>query len=79
MARFIETHWVTCKGDKRDRYGRIIAVCFVVSNDLNAMMVREGWALALPPISPEDIELLCWMGIEPEVGASDASSEGAPA
>ena len=79
LARFIETHWVTCKGDKRDRYGRIIAVCFVVSNDLNAMMVRDGWALALPPISPEDIELLCWMGIEPEVGASDASSEGAPA
>ncbi len=46
LAQFIETHWVTCKGDKRDRYGRIIAVCFVGSHDLNAMMVREGWALA---------------------------------
>ena len=46
LAKFIETHWVTCKGNKRDRYGRLIAVCFVGSHDLNAMMVREGWALA---------------------------------
>ncbi len=37
---------VTCKGDKRDRYGRIIAVCYSGDRDLNAMMVREGWALA---------------------------------
>lgn len=39
-------HPVTCKGDKRDRYGRIIAVCYSGERDLNAMMVREGWALA---------------------------------
>ncbi len=31
----------------------------------------------LPPITPEDIELLCWMGIEPEGGATEADSEGA--
>ena len=30
----------------------------------------------LPPITPEDIELLCWMGIEAESGASNAGSEG---
>ena len=29
-----------------DRYGRLIAVCYVHGKDLNAMMVREGWALA---------------------------------
>jgi|ETNmetMinimDraft_26_1059896.scaffolds.fasta_scaffold19247_2 endonuclease YncB( thermonuclease family) len=46
LARFIETHWVTCKGNKRDRYGRLIAVCFVGSYNLNAIMVREGWAMA---------------------------------
>ncbi len=46
LAQFIETHWVTCKGDKRDRYGRLIAVCYAGPYDLNAMMVREGWALA---------------------------------
>ncbi len=31
----------------------------------------------LPPITPEDIELLCWMGIEPEGGATAADFKGA--
>ena len=42
----VEGRRVTCKGRKRDRYGRIIAVCYSGENDLNAMMVRDGWALA---------------------------------
>lgn len=37
---------VTCKGEKRDRYGRLVAVCYAGDDDLNAKMVREGWALA---------------------------------
>jgi endonuclease YncB( thermonuclease family) len=37
---------ITCKGDKRDRYGRLIAVCYLGDQDLNARMVRDGWALA---------------------------------
>ncbi len=37
---------VECRGNSVDRYGRLIAVCFVGGKDLNAMMVREGWALA---------------------------------
>jgi endonuclease YncB( thermonuclease family) len=37
---------VTCKGNKRDRYGRLIAVCYVGAEDLNGRMVRDGWALA---------------------------------
>jgi endonuclease YncB( thermonuclease family) len=37
---------VTCKGNRRDRYGRLIAVCYVGVDDLNARMVRDGWALA---------------------------------
>jgi endonuclease YncB( thermonuclease family) len=37
---------VTCRGDKRDRYGRLIAVCYIGPVDLNARMVRDGWALA---------------------------------
>ena len=37
---------VTCKGNKRDRYGRLIAVCYVGDKNVNAEMVREGWALA---------------------------------
>lgn len=37
---------VTCKGNKHDRYGRLIAVCYVGADDINARMVRDGWALA---------------------------------
>ena len=37
---------VTCRGDKRDRYGRLLAVCYLQGVDLNAQMVRDGWALA---------------------------------
>ncbi len=37
---------VTCRGDRRDRYGRLLAVCYVKGIDLNAQMVRDGWALA---------------------------------
>ena len=37
---------VRCVGDKRDRWGRLIAVCFLGSEDLNAWLVRRGWSVA---------------------------------
>jgi endonuclease YncB( thermonuclease family) len=37
---------VRCEGSKRDRYGRLIAVCYAGEVNLNALMVRDGWALA---------------------------------
>lgn len=37
---------VRCEGDKRDRWGRLIAVCFSGTQDLNAWLVRRGWAVA---------------------------------
>ncbi|WP_206607761.1 thermonuclease family protein [Ferruginivarius sediminum] len=37
---------VRCKGDGRDRYERVLAVCYADGTDLNAWMVRQGWALA---------------------------------
>ena len=37
---------VRCVGDKRDRWGRLIAVCFSGTQDLNAWLVRRGWAVA---------------------------------
>ena len=46
LARIIETHWVRCEGDKRDRYGRLIAKCFTGPYDVQAKMVRQGWAMA---------------------------------
>ena len=46
LANLIGDHWITCKGTERDRYGRLIAVCYAGDFDLNAMMVQQGWALA---------------------------------
>jgi endonuclease YncB( thermonuclease family) len=42
----IDRRTVRCKGRDRDRYGRLIAVCYLGSTDLNAWLVRNGWALA---------------------------------
>ena len=56
LARFIEFHWITCKGEKRDRYGRVIAVCYAGFYDLNAKMVREGWALAYRRYSTDYVD-----------------------
>ena len=46
LANLIQNHWITCKGNERDKYGRLIAVCYAGPYDLNAMMVQRGWALA---------------------------------
>jgi len=46
LAELIEEHWVTCKGDTTDRYGRLIGTCVTGPVNLNAEMVRRGWALA---------------------------------
>jgi endonuclease YncB( thermonuclease family) len=46
LAEIIETHWITCKGETTDRYKRRIAVCYAGPYDINAEMVRRGWALA---------------------------------
>ena len=35
---------VRCEGDTLDRYKRLIAICFAGGKDLNAEMVRQGWA-----------------------------------
>jgi endonuclease YncB( thermonuclease family) len=37
---------VECEGRDVDRYGRTVAVCRVGAEDINAAMVREGWAVA---------------------------------
>ena len=46
LANLIQNHWITCKGDERDRYRRLIAICYAGPYDLNAMIVQRGWALA---------------------------------
>ena len=37
---------VTCVTEESDRYGRNVATCRTETHDLNAEMVRTGWAMA---------------------------------
>ncbi|AVX05050.1 hypothetical protein MXMO3_02538 [Maritalea myrionectae] len=37
---------ITCTGDRRDQYRRLLAVCYLGREDLNAWLVREGWAVS---------------------------------
>lgn len=47
LSNRINSRSVTCETiGKPDRYGRAIAVCRLEGEDLNAWMVRQGWALA---------------------------------
>ena len=49
LSAIIERQWVHCRQKDKDRYGRIVAVCNLAGvdgPDINAAMVRQGWALA---------------------------------
>jgi endonuclease YncB( thermonuclease family) len=46
LANTIGRKPVSCNGQDRDRYDRIIAVCFLSGEDLNGWMVRQGHAVA---------------------------------
>lgn len=37
---------VACSQRDIDRYGRVVAVCRAGGEDLNAWLVRQGWAVA---------------------------------
>ena len=56
LAGLVEEHWVTCKGGTTDRYGRLIGVCVTGPVDLNAEMVRRGWALAYRRYSTDYVD-----------------------
>lgn len=46
LSGFLGRRTVNCTAEKIDRYGRIDARCAVDGADIEAWMVREGWALA---------------------------------
>ena len=44
LVRHIDSRSVACEERDQDRYGRIVAVCRYGGQDVNAWLVREGWA-----------------------------------
>lgn len=56
LADRIGTSTIDCQGDERDRYGRLVAVCFKGGEDLNRWMVEQGWAVAFRRYSLDYVE-----------------------
>jgi len=46
LARLIGDHEVSCESRGNDKYGRLLAICYVGGADINAAMVRAGYAWA---------------------------------
>jgi endonuclease YncB( thermonuclease family) len=46
LRRWTYTKEVRCVGDRTDRFGKLVADCFVDGYNLNARLVYEGWTLA---------------------------------
>ena len=46
LKKIINKNDVYCKGGNKDRYGRLIAICYANEINLNSTMVEEGWAIA---------------------------------
>ena len=38
------TSQIRCEGERKDSYGRILAICLLGGKDINAWMVKNGWA-----------------------------------
>lgn len=45
LADKIGRRHIDCKKRDRDRYRRIVAICYLNGEDLNGWMVRQGWAV----------------------------------
>lgn len=46
LKALIGNEHVVCRGNEKDQYGRLLAVCTLAGVDLNQAMVADGWAMA---------------------------------
>jgi endonuclease YncB( thermonuclease family) len=51
MIELTRDRAVTCEPRDNDRYGRVVAVCRTEAGDINAAIVRRGWAVDWPRYS----------------------------
>jgi len=57
LSARIDGRPVRCVGKDTDVFGRLVAVCSIGDDDLNAAMVRAGWALAFRKYSEDYVAL----------------------
>jgi len=46
LEKLVKGQDIVCKGDARDKYKRLLAVCFAGPFNINEQMVADGWAMA---------------------------------
>ncbi len=46
LVEIVQDKLVRCEISGADRYGRLLATCFVGKQNINATMVQRGWALS---------------------------------
>ena len=51
LKKIAEGRHVLCWSVDKDRYGRLVAMCYLGFESLNATMVAEGWAVDYPRYS----------------------------
>lgn len=56
LAALVAKRSVTCESRGDDKYGRMLGVCSVDGNDINAQMVREGYAWAFVKYSQSYVQ-----------------------
>ena len=54
LARFLEEHGTACRGDRKDRYKRLLVTCRAGTININARLVREGFAVAYGDYEDEE-------------------------
>lgn len=57
LEKLVRRGKVTCKGETRDRYKRLLAVCYVGFYNINEQMVAAGWALAYRKYSKDYVRI----------------------
>jgi endonuclease YncB( thermonuclease family) len=56
LSDYIARRPVTCEGDERDAYGRLIAICSVGGTEINRWLVAHGWAVAYRKYSMDYVD-----------------------
>ena len=56
LISIIDQSKIKCDEKDKDKYGRVVAVCFRSGEDINAMMVKEGMGIAYRYYSKDYVE-----------------------
>lgn len=56
LAKLVSSGKLNCTGSQEDKYQRLLANCYVRDLDINATMVKEGWAVSFGDYEREEAD-----------------------